>query len=193
MQVGDKVIINPNIPDGAWSDRYSFGFHSSTMMKPGVFTLGDSKEKGGFFIDGYYYDEDWLLPVPLFKEGDKVKLREDLSIHDDVPFTVNCDMEELAGSTFTVIGVCHDDRHNSCLGFDGRRYTLNGKAEGWSWSSPMFDLTNYKIKSNESRLQEQESPLRRGSGEIVCGICCRKHKPRVTVKSVGYKKVIGRG
>ena len=52
---------------------------------------------------------------------------------------------------------------------------------------------HFKSKKHESRLQEQESPLRGGSGEIKCGLCCRKHKPRVEVKSVGYKKVIGRG
>ena len=52
---------------------------------------------------------------------------------------------------------------------------------------------HFKSKKHESRLQEQESPLRGGSGEIKCGLCCRKHKPRVEVKSVGYKEVIGRG
>lgn len=67
------------------------------------------------------------------------------------------------------------------------------------WSSVInnrnFELFNnyFKTKEYESRLQEQESPLRGGSGEVKCGICCRKHKPRVTVKSVGYKEVIGRG
>jgi hypothetical protein len=51
----------------------------------------------------------------------------------------------------------------------------------------------FKSKENESRLQEQENPLRGGSGEIKCGLCCRKHKPRVEINSIGYKKVVGRG
>ena len=67
------------------------------------------------------------------------------------------------------------------------------------WNSVLMDgdidlfYKHFKSKENESRLQEQESPLRGGSGEIKCGLCCRKHKPRVEVKSVGYKKVVGRG
>ena len=56
-----------------------------------------------------------------------------------------------------------------------------------------FNLKPINLSKDESRLQEQESPLGGGSRELTGGICCRKHFPRVTVKSVGYKKVIGRG
>jgi hypothetical protein len=51
----------------------------------------------------------------------------------------------------------------------------------------------FKIKEHESRLSEQESPLRRGSGINTSGICCRKHKARVTVVSPSYKEIFGRG
>lgn len=58
-----------------------------------------------------------------------------------------------------------------------------------------FDLfyKQFKIKEHESRLSKQESPLRGGSSNITSGICCRKHKARVTVVSLGYQKVTGRG
>ena len=198
MKVGDKVIINPNIPDEAWS-KHGYGFHSSSMLKPGVFTIQQKYPLGGFLIgvEDKVYDEEWLLSVPLFKVGDTVTIRKDLSTRDKVPYSVAQEMEDMAGNTYTVTELREErtDSRITSFGDDGCLYKLSNKAESWSWSSPMFDLKNYKLKfkNYESRLQEQESPLRRGSGEIVCGICCRKHKPRVTVKSVGYKKVIGRG
>jgi hypothetical protein len=197
MEIGDRVIINPNVPDNAWS-KHGYGFHYSAMRKPGIFVLEEKDSRGGFFINGFSYDEEWLLPVPLFKAGDSVTIREDLKESMSCPYDVIDEMVGLKGMQFNVEKVSianRADRDIEILGDDGCLYNINGPGSRYSWSSPMFDLSNYKfkIKSNESRLQEQESPLRRGSGEIVCGICCRKHKPRVTVKSVGYKKVIGRG
>ena len=196
FKLGDKVIINPTIPNGARS-KHGYNFYRDTMLKAGIFTLERISPYGGFMIGDCHYDEEWLLPVPLFKEGDIVKIKEDLKNGDAVPFGVSASMEEMAGMTFSIKRMYPGKAlEGSCLGFDGYKYILNGDEEAWSWSSPMFDLSNYKqLKTlkNESRLQEQESPLRGGSGEIKCGVCCRKHKPRVTVKSVGYQKVIGRG
>ena len=197
MEIGDRVIINPNVPDKSYN-KNGYGFHYSTMRKPGIFVLEEKDPRGGFVIDSYIYDEEWLLPVPLFRAGDSVTIREDLSYSMSLPYGVSSEMEKLKGLSFNVKEVKytdHSDRDVNMLGDDGCLYIIEDNSGYFSWSSPMFDLSIYKfkIKSNESRLQEQESPLRRGSGEIVCGICCRKHKPRVAVKSVGYKKVIGRG
>jgi hypothetical protein len=194
MEIGDRVIINPNVPDNAWS-KNGYGFYYASMRKPGIFVLEEKDSRGGFFINGFSYDEEWLLPVPLFKAGDSVRIKESLNYALDVPYGVSVEMERMAGTTLRVTEVRHGDRTHTILGDDGCLYKLEGRAEIFSWSSPMFDLSNYKfkIKSNESRLQEQESPLRGGSGKIKCGLCCRKHKPRVEVKPVGYKKVIGRG
>ena len=55
------------------------------------------------------------------------------------------------------------------------------------------DYYNNKSLNNETELQNKENPLRGDSREIKGGICCRKHKPRVAIKPLGYKKVIGRG
>ena len=49
---GDRVIINPNIPEGAWSE-HGYAFHCSSMRKPGVFTLGKEHCSGGFYINDY--------------------------------------------------------------------------------------------------------------------------------------------
>ena len=194
MEIGDRVIINPNIPDKAWSE-HGYGFHYSGMRKPGIFVLEKEDPKGGFIIGSYIYDEEWLLPVPLFKAGDSVRIKESLDCDLDVPYGVSTEMERMAGTTFRVTEVRHGDRTPTILGDDGCLYKLEGSAETFSWSSPMFDLSNYKfkIKSNESRLQEQESPLRGGSREFTSGVRCRVYKARVAVSSPGYKKVIGRG
>ena len=197
MEIGDRVIINPNVPDKAWS-KNGYGFHYAAMRKPGIFVLEGKNPRGGFDIDGYSYDEEWLLPVPLFKAGDSVTIREDLRESMSCPYGITDDMVKLKGMQFNVEEVSTSYRAESSinmLGDDGHLYRIDDNGSYFSWSSPMFDLSNYKfkIKSNESRLQEQESPLRGGSGEVKCGICCRKHKPRVTVKSVGYKEVVGRG
>lgn len=55
------------------------------------------------------------------------------------------------------------------------------------------DYYNNKSLNNETELQNKENPLRGNSGESKGGICCRKHKPRVAIKPLGYKEVIGRG
>lgn len=55
------------------------------------------------------------------------------------------------------------------------------------------DYINNKSLNNETELQNKENPLRGDSREIKGGICCRKHKPRVAIKPLGYKEVIGRG
>ena len=194
MKIGDRVIINPNIPNGAWS-KNGYEFHWDGMRKPGVFTLEKEYSGGGFEIYGFIYDEEWLLPVPLFSVGNTVKIRGDLNESQDLPYRVASKMVRMAGTEFKIEHIRTSDRTPTLLGDDGYLYMLENDTRKFSWSSPMFDLSNYKlkIKKHESRLQEQESPLRGGSGEVKCGICCRKHKPRVTVKSVGYKEVVGRG
>lgn len=55
------------------------------------------------------------------------------------------------------------------------------------------DYINNKFSNDETELQNKEAVIRRDSGESKGGICCRKHKPRVTIKPLGYKEVIGRG
>jgi hypothetical protein len=197
MEIGDRVIINPNVPDNAWS-KNGYGFYYSTMRKPGIFVLEKEDPRGGFVIDGYIYDEEWLLPVPLFKAGDSVTIREDLKESMSCPYGITDGMVNLKGMQFNVEKVQLGNRAGrdiEILGDDGCLYNINGPGSRFSWSSPMFDLSNYKfkIKSNESRLQEQESPLRRGSREFTGGVRCRVNKARVTVSSPGYKEVIGRG
>ena len=72
--------------------------------------------------------------------------------------------------------------------------------EGWDfWNKVLNEgdtdlfYKQFKSKQHESRLFEQESPLRRGSREFTSGVRSRVNKARVTVSSLGYKEVVGRG
>ena len=196
MKAGDKVIINPNIEVGTWNKIHTCTFVDG-MAKPGVFTLNKRGDDGTFLIDSYWYDEKWLLPVPLFQAGDTVRIREGLDGDDGYPYGVASDMEDMAGEEFTIKSVRVGDRKGiEILGDDGCLYRLEEDTQSFSWSSPMFDLSQYltiKALKHESRLQDKEAPFGGASGKITSGIRSRKHKPRVTVNSLGYKKVLGRG
>jgi hypothetical protein len=125
-------------------------------------------------VDHYYDTIPVFMTLPLDIQIEIVKRSKSKS---PIPFLKN-----IAAST------------------SGGGFTWSDTPKGYEfWNSVLMDgdidlfYKQFKSKENESRLQEQESPLRGGSGEIKCGLCCRKHKPRVEVKPVGYKKVIGRG
>ena len=86
------------------------------------------------------------------------------------------------------------------VSFSGGGFDWGETPEGWDfWSSVLVggdtDLfyKQFKSKQHESRLQEQESPLRGGSREFTSGVRSRVNKARVTVSSLGYKEVVGRG
>jgi hypothetical protein len=91
-----------------------------------------------------------------------------------------------------LLNVSNDYSHG---GFD-----WDSTPEGWDfWNSVLAEGDTYlfykqfKSKQHESRLQEQESPLRGGSREFTSGVRSRVNKARVTVSSLGYKEVVGRG
>ena len=196
MKAGDKVIINPNIGIGTWNKAHTCTFVDG-MAKPGVFTLNRCASDDTFLIDSYWYDEEWLLPVPLFQVGDTVRIKEGLDSDDSYPYGVATDMEDMAGEEFTIESVKIGDRTDIReMGYDGCLYRLEEDTQHFSWSTPMFDLNNYltfKALKHESRLQDKEAPFGGAGGKITSGIRSRKHKPRVTVNSLGYKKVLGRG
>lgn len=197
MKAGDKVIINPHIEVGTWNSKHTCTFNDR-MYKPGVFILPEPTfSDGTFFIGDYYYDEEWLLPVPLFQVGDTVRIKDGLNTRDGYPYGVASDMEDMAGKEFTIKSVKVGDRTLELrIGDDGCLYRLEEDTYSFSWSSPMFDLNNYltfKALKHESRLQDKEAPFGGASGKITSGIRSRKHKPRVAVNPLGYKKVLGRG
>ena len=87
-----------------------------------------------------------------------------------------------------------------CLSESGGGFDWSNTPEGWEFWNKVLNngdtdlfYKQFNLKDNESRLQEQESPLRRGSREFTSGVRCRVNKARVTVSSPGYKEVIGRG
>ena len=152
MKAGDKVIINPCIKKDTWNKKRTCTFQD-TMMKKGVFILQEPREDDGtFYIDGYYYDEDWLLPVPLFKPGDKVKIKSDLNWGDEYPYGVTDYMTKLAGRVCIIkdAGEKEGADPSRALGYDGFMYTLEEDEGHYGWSSPMFDLTILNSKHSKA-------------------------------------------
>lgn len=197
MKAGDKVIINPHIEFGTWNSRHTCTF-TVGMRKPGVFTLPEPAPSDGTFpIENYYYDEKWLLPVPLFQVGDTVRIKEGLDRTDGYPYGVADGMEDMAGREFTIKSVKVGDRTLELrIGDDGCLYRLEEDTQSFSWSSPMFDLSQYltiKALKHESRLQDKEAPFGGASGKITSGIRSRIHKARVTIQSLGHQEILGRG
>ena len=89
---------------------------------------------------------------------------------------------------------------NVCISESGGGFDWNETPEGWDfWNKVLNEgdtdlfYKQFKSKQHESRLFEQESPLRGSSREFTSGVRCRVNKARVTVSSLGYKEVIGRG
>lgn len=190
---GDKVIINPTLKvDNIYGNLNFF----KGMKIPGVVCITDIDEDGYYTVgeSGYWYSEEMLLPVPLFKPGDKVVIRKNLKDIPFFPFGLVSEMRKLEGITCTIKSVVSTDTEKH-IGFDGYNYGLAEDEFYFSWPSVAFDLSNYKLKNKnyESRLQEQESPLRGGSREVSSRICCRINRARVEISTLGYKKVIGRG
>ena len=192
---GDRVIINPNIPDNAWS-KYGYGFHYSSMRKPGTFVLEEIYSSGGFLIDEYSYDEEWLLPVPIFNVGDKVQIKPELKEGEDIRFSCNEDMEELAGKTVTISEVKVHHYTPNKMGEDGCLYYI--EEDGWHWSSPMFVLdqkykltTKFKNNGNENQLQKEGIAVSRGDQHEGSRICCRRCKAAITVGHLSHQEVSG--
>lgn len=89
---------------------------------------------------------------------------------------------------------------NVCMSESGGGFDWDETHEGWDFWNKVLDggdtdlfYKQFKTKSNESRLFEQESPLRGSSREFTSGVRYRVNKARVTVSSLGYKEVVGRG
>ena len=69
-----------------------------------------------------------------FRIGDKVTIREDLNMSDDVPFGLNHEMVTYAGKTATIT-----DMEDECESDKLVRYRIDLDGGHWSWSSMMFE------------------------------------------------------
>ena len=129
------------------------------------------------------------------KSGEDARIFEGITPFMEFPTEIKDEMIRRSTSKSPVAFVLCEHAGASNGGFD-----WSETSEGHDfWSEIIgdhnFDLfyKHFNTKHYESRLSEQESPLRRGSGINTSGICCRKHKARVTVVSPGYKEIFGRG
>lgn len=142
-----------------------------------------------------------------FKVGDKVFIC--LCVNKDYPFSYSPEMLAYNGQVATIIKVETDVYSSNNPDEDGCEYKLNinGLDTKWSWSSPMLlahpavkfvenniiDYSTLKLKSYESRLQEQEINLSRRDGAEPVRFHGGKHQVRIASKHLSYQKAIGRG
>lgn len=142
-----------------------------------------------------------------FKVGDKVFIC--LCVNKDYPFSYNSEMLKYNSKIATIIKVRTNVYSPENSDEDGCKYTLNidGLDLKWSWSSPMLlappavkfvesniiDYSTLKLKSYESRLQEQETHLSGRDGAKSVRFHGGKHQVRIASKHLSYQKAIGRG
>lgn len=120
--------------------------------------------------------------------------KEQLPPFMDLPLDIQVEVVSRSGSK-SPIPFLEDISVGTPRGFD-----WSETPEGWNfWSSVLLEgdtdlfYKQFKSKQHESRLFEQESPLRGGSREFTSGVRSRVNKARVTISSLGYKEVVGRG
>ena len=149
-----------------------------------------------------------------FKVGDKVFIC--LCANKDYPFSYSPEMLTYNGKIATIIKVETDSYSPNNSDEDGCEYKLNinGLDTKWAWSSPMLlappavefvesnisildkgilDYSTLKLKSYESRLQEQETNLSGRNGAKPVRFHGGKHQVRIASKHLSYQKAVGRG
>lgn len=200
MKIGDKVIVNPDIAEGTWNNSHSFTM-TDNMRQPGVFKVFNIENDNVGIramsnityvndvtgLDIYNYQKDWLIPVPIFKAGDMVQIKEHLDEIKPFPYGYVSEMKELEKTTSSIKKVICDyaGRKIYNLGDDGYKYYVSD----YAWSS--LALTIIKNKNHyENQLQTEETPVRPGSQREGSGICSRRCKVTIAIGHLSYKTIV---
>lgn len=180
----DKVILNPNVEVGK---TYGGLVLFSHLMFTGIETI-DEVSVCGIKIGACYYPPEILLPVPVFKEGDVVTVRPDLSI-DCCHYNLDIrgEMLYLRGKQVRIKGVTENSYTLEKIGEDGCEYYVEGSP--YTWSSNSFIINNLTQSKDENRLQEKEPVVTGGSEFKGCRVCGRKNKAAITVGHLSYKRI----
>ena len=192
FKVGDKVIINPSIQIDSNKEGLTF---SPTMLQAGIFTVTELSGKFIQLSNGYFYASEWLLPIPMYKIGDKVTVRTDLKevaySTIGIRFGVNDTMARFAGKTVTIAKVELDHYgKNLKLGEDGVLYKIAEDEYSWSWPSTAF-IINQFFKHYENQLQREKVVVSRGDRPEGRRVCCRRVKAAITIGHLSYKEISG--
>ena len=186
FKVGDKVIINPDVPLWGKMPVQEGGFltMSEFMRQPGVFTVKDVSTEGFIRLDsGYLYGPIGLLHAPVYEVGDVVMISDD------------CSCEQNIGVIRSIDTNCYAPTD---LGEDGCNYKIdlqNGLIIRRSSSQFKLIESTKPIKSNiqenENQLQRKEVAVSRGDQHTGSCICCRRRKATITVGHLSYKEISG--
>lgn len=199
MKIGDLVIINPDIAVGTWNNSHTFTMRED-MRQPGVFKVFSIQNDNIGIqaipnityvndvtgLDIYNYQKDWLIPVPIFKVGDRVQIKEHLDTIKPFPYGFVSRMKELEKTTSSIEKVICDyaGRKIYNLGDDGCKYCVSG----FVWSS--LALTTIKNKNYENQLQGKETSVRTGSQREGSRICSRRCKVTIAIGRLSYKAIV---
>ena len=162
----------------------------------GFVTMNGNTNENNYYCIEYnpktYKITDYVCTEYL--RGDEIK-KDTLPPFMDLPLDIQIEVVSRSGSKSPIPFLREVSACDSGGGFD-----WDDTPEGGDfWHSVLaegdIDLfyKQFKSKQHESRLFEQESPLRGGSREFTSGVRSRVNKARVTVSSLGYKEVVGRG
>ena len=147
-----------------------------------------------YIITGYYANSD----IAILKSVEaQIKIFPTIPDFMDFPKRVRDKMIErsAAHSPIPFLSTVSAD-------VSGGGFLWSDSAEGHEfWNEVVrarnFDLFdkrfNFNSKDHESKLCNKGTPFRGDSGENYSGIRSRFNKARITVKSLGYQKVVGRG
>jgi hypothetical protein len=162
----------------------------------GFVTMNGNTNENNYYCIEYnpetYKITDYVCTEYLV--GDEIK-KDTLPPFMDLPLDIQIEAVKRSQSKSLIPFLkCRD------ASFSGGGFDWDETPEGWDfWNSVLVEgdtdlfYKQFKSKKHESRLQEQESPLRGGSREFTSGVRSRVNKARVTVSSLGYKEVVGRG
>ena len=210
FNVGDTVIVRKDLTKHTRYDRVPFSVSEEMVGFAGKTTTIVAAARNGYTagpgLDGYKYyldidhkvwtwaNEDLVLsdkPVPLFKVGDRVTVREDLNEigSDDVEYGLDDTMRSYAGKTVTISEVEEDNYDIERSGQDGCLYRIKEDDGDYSWSSEMFNINQLKTKEHEVKLQGKEVAVSRGDGYTGSVVCCRRCKASIAVGHLGHKTV----
>lgn len=191
MEIGDKFIVNPDIPINTSDNNIIFYDY---LRVPGFLSVRSFNDVAVFMSNNFWYSPRWLIPEHPLKVGDKIKIRNNIKAGDTrIPFGVCNNMLQYAGNKATIEEV-HSGCCTSFYGCVSDYYTIDLDGGRWSWPLCLFDLSIfYKNYLYENRLQEQEISVSGTDREDRIAVCSRKHRARIERFTPSYKEVIGRG
>ena len=184
FKVGDKVIINPDIPVGEKMpilDGKDLKMLKN-MRRPGVFTVKIACTECIKLNNSFGYGPTGLLHAPMYEVGNYVMISKESPYKGWVGI-----IESIEPFVYTP----------NSMGEDGCHYCIKlNEGNVFCCHNNDFELITSPNKliyqqENENQLQRKEVAVSRGDKLTGSSICCRRCKASITVGHLSYKKISG--